>query len=120
MNALTETEIRTLQEALDDEYRTWATYDQVIRDFGAVRPFSNIREAEARHIEAVRSLFLRYGLSVPANPWPGRIERYANLQEACAAGVAAEIANGDMYDRLLASTRREEILTVLRSLRAAS
>ncbi|HSH28491.1 MAG TPA: hypothetical protein VK971_01185 [Thiohalobacter sp.] len=120
MDVLTEAEIRTLHEALDDEYRAWATYDQVIRDFGEVRPFSNIREAEARHIEAVRSLFLHYGLPVPANPWPGRVERYASLQEACAAGVAAEIANGELYDRLLESTRREEILTVLRNLQAAS
>jgi hypothetical protein len=29
MNTLTETEIRALNEALDDEYRAWATYDQV-------------------------------------------------------------------------------------------
>ncbi|BAZ94042.1 uncharacterized protein FOKN1_1654 [Thiohalobacter thiocyanaticus] len=120
MDILTEAEIRTLHEALDDEYRAWATYDQVIRDFGEVRPFSNIREAEARHIEAVRSLFLNHGLPVPANPWPGRVERYASLQEACAAGVAAEIANGEMYERLLQTTHREDILAVLRNLQAAS
>ncbi len=47
MNNLTATEIRALNEALDDEYRSLATYDQVLADFGEVRPFSNIREAEA-------------------------------------------------------------------------
>lgn len=120
MDALTAAEIRALQEALDDEYRAWATYDQVIRDFGEVRPFSNIREAEARHIEAVRSLFIRYGLPVPENSWPGRVERYTSVQAACAAGVAAEIANGEMYERLLQATRRDDILTVLRNLQAAS
>lgn len=120
MDALTEAEVRTLHEALDDEYRAWATYDQVIRDFGEVRPFSSIREAEARHIEAVRSLFTRYGLPIPENPWPGRIERYASLQAACAAGVTAEIANGDLYERLLQTTRREDILAVLRNLQEAS
>ncbi len=36
MNSLTEIEIRALNEALDDEYRSWATYDQVIADFGKV------------------------------------------------------------------------------------
>ena len=53
MNSLTEIEIQVLNEALDDEYHAWATYDQVIADFGEVRPFSNIREAEARHINAL-------------------------------------------------------------------
>jgi hypothetical protein len=47
MSNLNETEIHALHEALDDEYRAWATYDQVIADFGEVLPFRNIREAEA-------------------------------------------------------------------------
>ena len=120
MSGLNETEIRALEEALDDEYRAWATYDQVMRDFGEVRPFSNIREAEARHIEALRVLFSRYGLDIPENPWPGKVTRYADLQEACQAGVAAEIENGALYDRLLATTQRPDIVTVFRNLREAS
>ena len=120
MGNLSEAEIRALHEALDDEYRAWATYDEVIADFGAVPPFSNIREAEARHIEALCVLFARHGLPVPENPWPGRVERYASLQDACKAGVAAEIANGEMYNRLLRMTQREDILTVLRNLQEAS
>lgn len=117
---LTAAEIRALDETLDDEYRAWATYDQVIVDFGEVRPFTNIRAAESRHIEALQALFARYGLAVPANPWPGKVERYASLQAACAAGVAAEIANGEMYARLLSSTRRPDILRVFQRLKEAS
>jgi hypothetical protein len=120
MSILTETEIRALNEALDDEYRAWATYDQVIADFGEVPPFSNIRQAEARHIDALCALFACYGLPVPENPWPGKVERYASVQAACEAGVAAEIANGAMYDRLLEATRRPDIVTVLRHLQEAS
>lgn len=41
MGTLTETEIRALNEALDNEHRSWATYDQVIADFGELRPFSS-------------------------------------------------------------------------------
>ena len=52
MSTLDESEISALHAALDDEYHAWETYDQVIRDFGLVRPFSNIRDAEARHIAA--------------------------------------------------------------------
>ena len=120
MNDLNAMDSRVLCEALDDEYLAWSTYDQVITDFGEVRPFSNIRAAEGRHIEALLELFARYGLSVPKNPWPGKVTRYKSLQEACAAGVAAEIANGEMYERLIQSTERPDILAVLRNLQEAS
>jgi hypothetical protein len=120
MSMLDDDEIRALGEALDDEYRAWATYDQVVADHGEVPPFSNIRQAEARHVEALCALFARYGLPVPENPWPGKVERYASLRAACEAGVAAEIANAAMYDRLLRSTARPDILTVLRNLQEAS
>jgi hypothetical protein len=120
MDLLSGAEIHALNEALDDEYRAWATYDQVIADFGEVPPFNNIREAEARHIEALCTLFARYGLPVPENPWPGQVARYASLQAACEAGVAAEIANGELYERLLGATQRSDILTVLRNLQEAS
>jgi len=50
----------------------------------------------------------------------GRPRRYASVQAACEAAVAAEIANGGMYERLLTSTQRSDILNVLRNLQAAS
>jgi hypothetical protein len=120
MMTLSESEIAALNAALDDEHHAWATYDQVIRDFGLVRPFSNIRDAEARHIDALLGLFERFGLPVPANPWPGRVERYPTLHDACVAAVAAEIANAALYERLLASTTRPDILAVFGNLQEAS
>ena len=85
-----------------------------------VRPFSNIRDAEARHIAALLSLCEQHGVAPPSNPWPGRVEQYPNLREACTAAVEAEIANAALYERLLASTDRSDILTVFRNLRDAS
>ena len=120
MSTLDESEIAALNAALDDEYHAWTTYDQVIRDFGLVRPFSNIRDAEARHIDALLGLFERYGVPVPANPWPGRVERYPTLHDACIAAVAAEMANAALYGRLLASTTRPDILAVFGNLQEAS
>lgn len=120
MDTLTPAEVGALHEALDDEYQAWTTYDQVLADFGAVRPFSNIRAAEARHIDALSALFARYGLPIPPNRWPGKVRRFADVRQACEAGAAAEIANGQLYERLLASTARPEILAVLRNLQSAS
>ncbi len=120
MPTLNENEVSALLDALDDEYRAWATYDQVIADFGEARPFSNIRDAEARHIEALRGLFVHYNVPIPGNPWRGKVARYPGVREACQAGVAAEIENAALYERLLTSTQRPDILAVFRNLQAAS
>jgi hypothetical protein len=120
MDRLTAAEIEALHEALDDEYHAWASYDQVISDFGPVRPFVPIRDAEARHAQALSDLFVRYGLPVPANTWSGRVARHASVQAACEAAVAAEVANAGMYDRLLATTQRPDIQGVLHRLQQAS
>lgn len=120
MRSLAAKEVRALHDALDDEYKAFATYDQVIGDFGAVRPFIKIRDSEARHIAALDRLFLAYGLPVPANPWPGKVPRYTTLRDACEAGVAAEVENAALYDRLLIATSRPDILAVFRNLREAS
>jgi hypothetical protein len=93
MTELKEAKMGALNEPLDDEYKAWATYGQVIADFGKVAPFRHIREAEARHIAGLRTLVARYRPPMPENSWPGRVPRFAGLAEACAASVAAEIEN---------------------------
>ena len=120
MEKLTDAELNALHEALDDEYQSWSIYDQVIADFGEVRPFINIRDAEARHIEALRVLYTRYGVPMPENPWPGKVERYTSVQAACEASVTAEVANGELYDQLFKTELRPDILRVLRNLQQAS
>ncbi len=109
-----------LHDALDDEYRAWSTYDQVIRDLGEERPFTRIRAAEERHIAALKTTFGRYGLEVFPNPYVGRVPHFATFGEACDAGVAAEIANAALYERLEKSTQRSDILFVFDNLRRAS
>lgn len=120
MPTLDEDERRALHDALDDEYKAWATYDQVVRDFGPQRPFTNIRDAEGRHIEALRTLFHRYGMEVPPNPWPGRVPRFASVRVACQAGVEAEVENAALYERVMRSTVRQDLLEVFDNLRRAS
>ncbi|MBN1219364.1 MAG: DUF2202 domain-containing protein [Anaerolineae bacterium] len=109
-----------LLKALDDEYHAWAVYGQVIADFGQVRPFTNIQRAEAQHIAALVNLFDRYDVPVPDNSWVGRVESFDSVQTACAAGIAAEIANAALYDELFTTTDRADILTVYQTLQRAS
>ena len=94
MTSLTAAVIQALHDALDDEYHAAAVYSQVLNDFGAVRPFINIRDSELRHIEALLHLFERYSLPIPANPWTtSKLPRFASVKEASEAGVQAEIEN---------------------------
>ncbi len=121
MEQLNNLEIQALNEALDDEYHSWSTYDQVIADFGEQRPFTNIRDAEARHIGALRVLYERYQVPFPPNAWLGKVERYETLQAACHAAAAAEIANAALYDRLFAAVAaRDDITEVFHRLLEAS
>ncbi len=117
---LDETERQSLHDALDDEYKAHAVYDQVVRDFGPVRPFINIVEAEVRHASALLALFDKYEIAAPANRWLGKAPRFSSVQDACGASIQGEIENVALYDRLLKNTHRPDILSVFQALRSAS
>jgi hypothetical protein len=99
ISTLNDSERPALEDALDDEYRSHATYDHVISDFGPVRPFINIVEAEARHISALLSLFNKYGIAAPANRWAREAPRFSSVHDACVASVQGEIENAMLYER---------------------
>lgn len=108
-----------LIEALEDEYKARATYREVIEAFGAVRPFVNILASEQRHIDALARLFERYDIALPSDRAKAKAPK--SLLEACQTGVAAEIENGEMYDRLLAATEGyPDVQRVFRRLQDAS
>lgn len=117
---LTPQEQQALAAALDDEYKSHETYQGVIRDFGAVRPFINIVEAEARHISTLLALYTKYAVPPPPNAWRDTAPRFASVHAACVAGVQGELDNVAIYDRLLAATQRPDVLDVFNALRSAS
>ncbi len=117
---LTQPEADALLRALDDEYHAWAVYDQVIKDFGSVNPFVNIKKAEENHIAAVKNLLTAYGVAIPANPWLGNVPHFDSLAAAYAGAIAAESANVTLYDTLKASTTKADLLRVYNSLQRAS
>jgi len=109
-----------LIEALEDEYKARATYRRIIENFGPVRPFINIVEAEDRHASALLRLFDRFGLEPPKDDWAAKVEAPETIAEACREAVAAEIENGAMYDRLLAAVDEPAIRDVFLNLQDAS
>lgn len=109
-----------LNEALDDEYKARATYRKVIENFGPIRPFVNIVEAEDRHAAALLSLFERYDIPVPEDLWPGRVRAPETVEQACRSAVEAEKENMAMYERLLKATPEPDVRRVLENLQSAS
>jgi len=117
---LKKNEIDGLLLALNDEYMAWATYERINKDHGSPRPFINIQQSEAKHIERLKELFTKYGLPIPENAWVGKVPAFATVSEACKAGVDAEVANVELYKRIFATTEREDILMIYRALQRAS
>lgn len=110
-----------MNAAIQGEYHAEVTYLKVLDTFGQVQPFYNILFAEERHSEAIAGLFTNRGLAVPASVWNlGNVPTFASLPEACAAGVAAELANIALYDELLTRDLPQDVRNVFTNLRAAS
>lgn len=112
--------VKALKMALDDEYKAKATYSQVLEDHGDIRPFNNIVQSEQRHIDALLPFFKKYNVSIPTNPYLGKVPTYASRSEACSAGVQAEIDNVAVYDNIFSMTDDKDLIAVFNNLQWAS
>jgi hypothetical protein len=104
----------------DGEYAAAASYDAVLQKYGSVEPYATIYEAELRHVDALVRQLERAGVSVPANPYSGKIAAPDNLTAAAEAWAEGEILNVEMYDKLLARSTDANLTKVLNNLRNAS
>lgn len=113
---------KSLDSALDDEYKALATYQAIIAKLGKVRPFSMIIGAEEQHIASLKAIYDKYGEQPAANPYIGKITSPATISLACQAGVQAEIANANLYQNELIPTVKDysDITAVFTNLMNAS
>ena len=109
-----------LTYAIQDEYLAYAEYDQILSDFGSVRPFTNIIRAESTHIEALLPLFTAYGITAPTDEGADRAVSVTALTDAFQAGVTAEVNNIAMYETFLDQNLPDNVRTVFESLMRAS
>jgi hypothetical protein len=109
-----------LIEAIQDEYKARALYQKVMDKFGEIRPFSNIIKAEEQHITWLKPLFEKYDVDIPEDEWYKKVPEFATVQEACEAGVKAEIENAGMYDEFFSFVKEQDIIDTFTLLRDAS
>ena len=111
---------QAMVEAINDEYRARALYGAVLEKFGEVRPFSNIVQAENRHVQRWQSLFNQYGLPIPEDTFAGNVEAPETLAAACEMGVEAEIADAQMYERFLSFVEEPDLRATFTQLKQVS
>lgn len=111
---------QALRIALYDEYHARAVYAKVIQAFGFVPPFSNIVQAEERHVAALLPLFAKYGVEPVIDDWADKVAAEATFTENCEVGVAAEIENVKMYDNLIPYAEMPDVLDVFYRVQVAS
>lgn len=117
---LSDAEKDALSRAILEEYGALNLYQSVIDQYGTVYPFSRIVLAEQQHINALISQANKYGVEVPPNPGSTVPTAFNSLNDACQAGVDAEIADAGLYDQLMLMVTHSDILRVFTNLQSAS
>ncbi|MBI9049318.1 MAG: DUF2202 domain-containing protein [Anaerolineaceae bacterium] len=107
-----------LMRAIEEEYTARALYESVIADFGNVIPFTEIALSEASHATALVRQAEKYGLDIPI--YNAMDSSFASLEDACQAGVDAEIVDAALYDELMAFTTHTDLNRVYTNLQRAS
>jgi hypothetical protein len=120
LTPLSNVEVDALQKAILEEYGALNLYSGVINQLGNIYPFSQIATAEQKHIDALTRQAVKYGVSVPENPGLTVTIEFNSVAEACQAGVAAEIADAELYDELKPDMTHTDILQVFNNLQSAS
>ncbi|MHC1740592.1 MAG: DUF2202 domain-containing protein [Anaerolineaceae bacterium] len=120
LTPLSNSEIDALNQAILEEYGALNLYNAVINQFGNVYPFSRIVRAEQQHVNALIKQATKYGVTAPTNPGLTNMTSFTSLQDACQAGVAAEIADAALYDDLKLVVTHSDILQVFNTLQSVS
>ncbi len=120
LEPLTEAEAQALVRAVQEEFGAQALYESVVNTFGNVIPFSSIARSEAQHAVVLVNLANKYGVAMPEFPAGNTLPAFATLEEACQAGVDAEIADAALYDELMAVTTHSDLLRFYANLQSAS
>lgn len=115
---------RAAWEALmapDGEYAAIAAYSAVLQKYGQVEPYASILRAEENHARALTRQLQRYGVTVPTNPYLGKIPAPASLRDAAQAWADGEILNVKLYDDLaVLASGDAQLQRVFGNLRSAS
>ena len=108
-----------LDAAYTDEFTAYSRYKSVVTQFGPVRPFNNLLNAEERHLAILGQQYTQFGWNVPVRDIRP-LRTFTSIQNACDVSVIEERKNVDLYDRLLLEVTNPSLQDVFLYLRNAS
>lgn len=118
---LTDVSKAALDEALQDAYRTYYTYQAATSDFANAVPFSTIVATEQSYTTTLSELYTSRGVTPPTSQWnAGNVPRFQNLQQACMAAEEGEVATELMFERLLRLNLPDDLRQAFTNLRVTA
>lgn len=108
-----------LDAAYSHEFTMSIRYSSVLTQFGEIRPFSNLFQAEERHMAILSQQYQRLGLDLPTVPRVA-LRGYSSILEACVVSLDDEYESVALYDRLLVETTDPQLIDAFKYLRSAS
>lgn len=116
--ALTATQKAALDEALQDAYKTYYTYDVVVSEISSATPFTTILADELAQATALSALYGTHGATAPQSQWnAANVERFANREQACLAAEEGEVASNMLYERLMSMQLPSDIRNTFSTIR---
>lgn len=100
-------------EAVNEAYRSRATYQAAIAKVGQVEPFVSTMAAENSVIDAWKTVLDKNTIPVPVDIFAGKMTAPADLKAACQAGVAAVNEESATNARLAKDTSNADALKVM-------
>lgn len=106
--------------AIKDEYLARQEYETILDQYGDIRPFTNIIQAEVNHIAMLEPLLELYNVSIPKDTAIDSVVLPETLEATYEIGVQAEVNNIAMYERFLKEELPDDIRFVFQRLKNAS
>lgn len=96
----------TVQAMYEEEYLAQSTYEKVVEQFGKIRPFVNIINAEKNHVKAVERLADTKGITLADKMV--EVEEFVSLDDAYKAAIAIEKEDIEMLEAILKDDTLDE------------
>lgn len=117
---LDEQGIESLYIVYEDSLHARALYQGVINDNGRREPFASIVRLEEKHIAELEKVFEKYGVRKPSDSWPGKVQRYGSMREACRETLSWEGEHVSRVHEQLYKVENRDLISVFTQVREES
>jgi len=110
----------TLDILLMDEFKARAEYEAIVDEFGLVSPYTQLIQAETKHIQSLERIYDAFGFAIPADTGKDDVVLPTSLDASYQIGITAETNNIALYETYLLTDLPVSIERVFANLQRAS